>query len=110
MTALIQDARYALRTLLSQSGFTAVVVLTLALGIGANTAIFSVIHGVLLRPLAFAEPDRLYLAYQSVPGQGRDTIPVSPANFADWREASELFEDLVAFDGGSFNLIGDEGP
>ena len=110
MTALIQDARYALRTLLSQPGFTAVVVLTLALGIGANTAIFRVLHGVLLKPLPYAEPDRLYLAYQSLPEQGKDRIPLSPANFADWRQGSELLEDLVAFNGGSFNLTGGATP
>lgn len=100
MTALIQDARYALRTLLQQPGFTAVVVLPLALGIGP-TAIFSVIHSVLLRPLPFAEPDRLFLAYQSLPEKGRATMPVSPPNFADWRERSQLFEGLAAFHGGS---------
>lgn len=110
MTALVQDTRYALRTLLSQPSFTVVVILTLALGIGANTAIFSVIHGVLLKPLPFVESDRLYLAYQSMPERGNDTIPLSPANFADWRRESELLEDLVAFNSDSFNLTGgDEG-
>ncbi len=107
---MIQDARYALRTLLAQPGFTAVVILTLALGIGANTAIFSVIHGVLLQPLPFAEPDRLVLAYQSMPEQGKNRIPLSPANFADWRRESELLEDLIAFNSGSFNLSGGEMP
>ena len=104
------DTRYALRTLRSQPGFTAVVVLTLALGIGANTAIFSVIHGVLLQPLPFAESDRLILAYQSMPEQGKDMFPLSPANFADWRQESKMLEDLVAFHGGSFNLTGGDVP
>ena len=107
---VVSDTRFGLRLLLRSPGFTVVAVLTLALGIGANTAIFSVIHSVLLRPLPFVEPDRLFLAYQSMPEQGRETMPVSPPNFGDWREQSQLFDGLAAFYGGSFNLTGGEAP
>ena len=82
MDALLQDLRYALRQLVRNRGFTIVAVLTLTLGIGANTAIFSVIRGVLLRPLPFPEPERLMLGVETI-GQGRSGV--TAPDFNDWR-------------------------
>ena len=90
MTALTRDIRYAVRTLLRAPGFTVVAVLTLALGIGANVAIFSVFNGVLLRPLEYRQPERLVAIFESF------RQPTSPANFLELREESQLFEDITA--------------
>ena len=78
--ALIQDVRYAVRTLRRTPGFTVAAVACLALGIGANTAIFSVINGVLLRPLPFRNPEALVVLWEADPRQGQDRNVVSPAN------------------------------
>src|SRR5438093_689520 len=88
-----QDVAYALRMLRRTPAFTAVAVLTLALGIGANTAIFSVVNGVLLKPLPYPQPDRLVRVFSTFPG-GR--MPVSPADLADWRARSHSFRGLSA--------------
>jgi putative ABC transport system permease protein len=95
MNSLIQDLRYALRQLRKSPAFTAVALITLALGIGANTAIFSVVNAVLLRPLPYRHPDRLvFLAESSeqVPG-----MSISMADFDDWRAMSSVFESTVAY-------------
>src|SRR5213082_270779 len=84
----MNDLRFALRQLLKNPGFTVVAVLTLALGIGANTALFSLVNGVLLRPLPFHEHDRLVTLWESSPTQGVDQQNVSPPNFADWQASS----------------------
>ena len=93
MDALRQDFRYAVRSLLSAPGFTAVVLLTLALGIGANTAIFTVVSGVLLRPLPYPEPDRLIRIRETFNG-GLGTV--AGPNFLDWRERAGSFERMAA--------------
>ena len=82
----MQDLRFALRQLLKNPGFTAVAVLTLALGIGATTAIFSVVHAVLLQPLPYPEPDRLVRIHETIPVRGVERVPVSVANYLDWRQ------------------------
>jgi len=106
----MSDLKFALRQLLKNPGFTAVAVLTLALGIGANTALFSVVNGVLLRPLPFHEHDRLVTLWESSPAQGMDQQNVSPPNFADWRAQSSVFEEMAFWTGpNDFNLVTQDG-
>jgi hypothetical protein len=94
MRVFWQDLRYGARMLAKSPGFTAVAILTLALGIGANSAIFSVINAVLLRPLPYPQPNRLVVLdeYQLHTGESS----VAWMNFLDWREQSRSFEDLAA--------------
>ena len=96
MSALLQDLRYGLRMLAKNPGFTAVAVLTLALGIGANTAIFSVVYAVLIRPLPFKDSGRLVMLWETWEKQGENRVVVSPANFADWKEQSKTLDHLTA--------------
>lgn len=95
MEQLRQDVFYTLRMLHKSPGFTSVVVLTLALAIGANTAIFSVVQGVLLAPLAFSQPDRLVMVYQNNPRYPR--VWISYLNFRDWQRDARSFEQMAAF-------------
>src|SRR6185295_10141679 len=92
----MNDLRFAFRQLLKNPGFTAVVVLTLALGIGANTAIFSIISAVQLRPLPYAAPEQLVTLSERNPGRGLEQSTVSVANFQDWRRQSDVFEQMAA--------------
>jgi putative ABC transport system permease protein len=106
----MNDLKFAVRQLLKNPGFTAVAVFTLALGIGANTALFSVVNGVLLRPLPFQEQNRLVTLWESSPAQGIEQQPVSPPNFADWQAQSSAFEELAFWTGPSeFNLVTHDG-
>ncbi|HEY6128659.1 MAG TPA: ABC transporter permease [Candidatus Acidoferrum sp.] len=108
-----QDIRYALRTLAKNPGFAAVAIVTLALGIGANTAIFSVVNTVLLRPLPFQEPDRLMALWHTPPQTsfpGIPTFSVSPANFLDWRDQARSFEGMSAYGFGQYTLTGTGRP
>jgi putative ABC transport system permease protein len=102
-----QDLRYGARMLLKNPGFTSIAVLTLALGIGANTAIFSVVYALLLRPLPYHEPDRLALLTNKT-SHGRSGI--SYPNFSDWRERAQSFEGMTAVREASFNLTGVDKP
>jgi putative ABC transport system permease protein len=105
MNTLWQDVRYGLRTLLRRPGFAAVAILTLALGIGANTAIFSVVNAVLLRPLPYKDAERLVAVYETTGGNHeRDFI--SYPNLQDYREQSKSFEDFATFVPQSVNLTG----
>ncbi|HVT39566.1 MAG TPA: ABC transporter permease [Gemmatimonadaceae bacterium] len=108
LTELRQDAGYAVRTLRRAPGFTLVAALTLALGIGANTAIFSVVRGILLRPLPFQDPDGLVMVAASY--SGSKPAPLSPANAYDWREQSQSFSSMAVLDGHSAVLTGDGEP
>ncbi len=93
---MFQDLRFSLRMLLKQPGFTLIAILTLALGIGANTAIFSVVNGVLLRSLPYREPDRLVQLLETHPPSGLTQGNASPNNFLDWRGHARSFENLSA--------------
>ena len=108
MNTLWQDLNYGLRMLLKHPGVTAIAVLTLALGIGANTAIFSVVNAVLLNPLPYKEPDRHVSLWENVPGHGR--WRVAPANFFDWKNQNTVFQDVVAFGASTLTLTGDGEP
>jgi putative ABC transport system permease protein len=110
MTTLIQDLRYGIRMLLKQPTFTAVAVITLALGIGANTAIFSVVNAVLLRPLPFPQSDNLVTVTMANPRLGEDRIPLSVADFLDWRAQNQVFENLAAYTDNWFSLTGNPEP
>jgi putative ABC transport system permease protein len=103
MQTLLQDLRYAFRLLAKSPGFTAIAILTLALGIGANTAIFSVVNGVLLRPLAFRDPSRLVIVAEKSPFP---TISTSYENYVDWRDQSRSFESMEATRGTNLTLTG----
>ncbi|HEY7910575.1 MAG TPA: ABC transporter permease [Blastocatellia bacterium] len=108
MESLIQDLRYALRVLIKKPGFTAVAVITLALGIGANSAIFSVVNAVLLRSLPYEDGDRLVWIWGTQPQL--DKAPVAPANFLDIKEQNEVFDNVAAFRGQSGALTGQYEP
>ncbi len=99
MQTLWQDLRYGARMLLRQPGFTLIAVLTLALGIGANTAIFSVVKGVLLRPLPYSEPQQLVRVFETIDRttMSSDRMEVAPANFLDWRAQAQSFSGLAAY-------------
>jgi len=97
MEKLLQDIRYGLRILVKHPGFTIVAVLALTLGIGGNTAIFSIVNGVLLSPLPFSDPDRLVVIWETNAQQGLDDWTVAPAKFIDWRDNSKSFEQVAAF-------------
>src|ERR1700751_2109848 len=107
MENLVQDSRFALRQLLKSPGFTAVAVITLALGIGANTAIFSVVSGVLLRPLPFKDPGRIVRVWHTPPAKsfpGIPTFSVSAANYLDWQRDNHVFERLAIYNYRGFTL------
>src|SRR6516225_636723 len=98
MDALFKDVRYGIRSLLKRPGFSAIAVVTLSLGIGANTAIFSVVNGVLLRPLPFKESDRLVLVWnKGAEAAGGDRTPLCVADLFDWRAQNRSFESVGAF-------------
>jgi putative ABC transport system permease protein len=106
----LQDVRYALRSFVRNPGFTIVAVLTLALGIGANTAIFSVVNAVLLRPLPFFESDRLMTIWERNTSLNTPRDPVAPANFLDWQKANTGFKQIAGFRYTSFALTGMDEP
>lgn len=108
LESLLQDVRYAFRALARSPGFAAAAVLCLALGIGATTAIFSVVNAVLLRPLPYAEPDRIVRVWEKT--EGYPMFPTSPANFLDWKERNEVFEDMAAIKSARVTLTGEGEP
>src|ERR1700693_1592454 len=96
MATFLQDIRYAMRTLGNSPGFTAIVVLTLALGIGANTAIFSVVNAVLLAPLPYSQPGQLVMVWTSNLPRGDKIAPVSCGGFSELRSGNNVFSALSA--------------
>jgi putative ABC transport system permease protein len=110
METLLQDLRYGARMLLKNPGFTLIAVLTLALGIGANTAIFSVVNAVLLRPLPFPESDRLVVVKDENGKTGATITYVSPGDFFDFKSQSQPFASLAAYSGLPFTLLEGDKP
>ncbi len=113
MAALLQDVRYGLRVIAKGPGFAAVAIAVLALGIGANTAIFSVVNAVLLKPLPFPEPDRIVSVPHVPPPEifpGRKTFSVSPANYLDWKRENGAFESMAAWGEDDLALTGSGRP
>jgi putative ABC transport system permease protein len=106
METLFKDVRHGIRSLLKHPGFTTIAVVTLALGIGANTAMFSVINAVLLRPLPYHEPDRLVTIWEEMPQRGMYEIPVSFANLRDWVDQTQTFDQISAYTFTNLNLSG----
>src|SRR6185369_14262735 len=107
MQSILQDVRYGLRVLRRNFGLSAVAVIALALGIGANTAIFSVVNAVLLRPLPYRDAERI-VAIQEISKEGK-RVQVTPANFLDWRAQNTVFEHLSAIFTRGSNLAGEDG-
>src|SRR5437773_1595043 len=107
---MIKDLRFALRQLFKQWGFTAIAVLTLALAIGATTAVISLVNALLIRPLPYREPQQLVLLLQHFKSQNLERIPVSPAEFVDYETRAHSFEKLGAFSYTNFNLAGEDKP
>jgi putative ABC transport system permease protein len=110
MGGLLSEFRYGARSLARSPGFTAVAVLTLALGIGANSAVFSLLNAVVLRPLPYDNPGRLVLVWESAPFFGVEDSPVSPANFADWKARARSFEHMGGLEVTGYRLTGDGPP
>ncbi len=104
------DIRYAIRSLLKQPMFTLVALLTLALGIGANTAIFSLVHGVLLKPLPHADSDRLIFVWNTYPLMGLQKATTSIPDYLDRRAQAPAIEESALFTGASFTLSEDGRP
>src|ERR1700722_15983587 len=108
MASFLQDLRYAARMLRTSPGFTLVAILTLALGIGANTAIFSFVDGVLLKPLPYAHPERILMVWEKPPGGLRNGI--STLNYLDWKAQNTVFDKMAAQRGESVTWSGVSEP
>ena len=104
LDSILSDCRFAFRMLCKSPGFTAVAILTLALGIGANTAIFSIVNGVMLQPLPYPHPEQLVVVARTVP-RFDHPVPVSGPNFLDWRAHATQFQSLAGFDGRGFAVM-----
>lgn len=107
MQNILQDLRYSLRMLVRNPGLTIVVLLTLALGVGANTAIFTVDYATLLAPLPYPNPEQLVVVWSKIQTFHNG---VSAGDFTDWKEQSTAFQDLNAWTGGSFNIATKDEP
>jgi hypothetical protein len=110
MGTVLQDIRYGWRMLARNPGFSAIAVLTLAIGIGASTAIFSVVDTVLLRPLPYQQPDRLVVVSETLPKMSSDEIGVSAGEYQDYRDRNHSFSQVAAYESAGFNLTGEGQP
>src|SRR2546421_2237967 len=110
MRDLLADVCFGVRILLKTPGFSLVATLALALGIGANTAIFSAVDAILLRPLPYPDADRLVMVWEDVSFAGFPRNTPAPANYADWQAQQSVFEAIAALDERSFNLTSDGEP
>ena len=110
METLLKDIRYGVRGLIKRPGFTAIALITLALGIGANTAIFSVINAVLLRPLQFKDPEQLVIVWEDASFAGFPRNTPAPGIYFDWKNQNQSFSDMAACAEVSFNITGDGDP
>jgi putative ABC transport system permease protein len=110
MRTLLQDIRYGLRVLAQRPGFTAIAVLTLALGIGANTAIFSLVNAVLVRPLKYRDAERLVMLWENATAAGFSRDTPAPANYFDWKAQQQSFDQMAATRQQTFDLTGDGEP
>jgi putative ABC transport system permease protein len=109
MESLIKDLRFAVRSFLKRPGFLVIAIATLALGIGATTAMFTVVNAMLLRPLQFPEPERIVLFLGINPRQGINESNMSVPDIADWQQQASSFEQIAGFvSGGLFLTVGDE--
>src|SRR5689334_12200948 len=110
MDTILHDLRFGIRLLMKNPGFSAVAILALALGIGANTAIFSVVDAVLFKPLPFDHPERLVEVWERDLNKGDDHDSVMASNYLDWKNRSRVFQDMAAHTGGPVNLSGTAEP
>lgn len=111
MQTLLQDLRYAVRMFLKTPAFTVITVFILALGIGANTAIFSVVNALLMRPLPYSNPDQLVMIWENLRKDNNPHNAVAPANFVDWKEQSKSFQQMAAFTAPvNYNFTGGDVP
>src|SRR5258708_38800546 len=110
MQKILQDIRYALRLLQKQPTFTVTAIITLALGIGANTVIFSFVDALFMRPFAFPDQDRVVIAWETRTKQNNQEVDVAAANFLDWRSQNRSFQKLAAIENNAFNLSGQGDP
>ena len=110
MNTFWQDIRYGLRVMRKNPGFIVIAVLALALGVGANTAIFSVVNAILLHPINYKNPDQLVMVWEKSAKRGFGQIPTSLPNFTDLRTDNTSLEDLGAFADSNFNLTGSDQP
>ena len=111
MEKLFQDLKYGFRSLRTKPGLSLIALLTLALGIGANTALFSILYATLWKPLPFHDADRLAIIWETDPSRDKFQNVVNPANYADWKEQNGVFRDIAAFaQTGSVNITGTDQP
>jgi putative ABC transport system permease protein len=110
ISELFSDLKYGVRTMIRSPGFTLVALFTMALGIGANTAVFSLVHGVVLQPLPYPQPDRIVFLMENNLEQGWESFTLSPANYLDWRERNRSLELFGAYQRTSVNYTGGDRP
>ena len=103
---VFQDLRFGLRMFFKNPTFTAIAVITLALGIGSNTAIFSIVYGMMLKPLEYEDPDNLVYLWSAYPPKGWESASVSIPNYQDWSEQTDSFESMGLYFGRNYNLTG----